>query len=57
MQKEDIKKKYFLKLKELDKHNELYYDKSNPIISDNEYDTLKKEIISLEDKYLSLIHI
>ena len=51
MQKEDIKKKYFLKLKELDKHNELYYDKSNPIISDNEYDTLKKEIISLEDKY------
>ena len=34
MNKEKIEKKYKLKIKELIKHNKLYYDKSNPIISD-----------------------
>ena len=51
MTKEQIKKKYKLKLKNLNKHNELYYDKSQPVITDAEYDVLKNEIIDLEKKY------
>ncbi len=45
-----LKKIYKQKIKELKKHNELYYDKSKPIISDSEYDKLKNEIIKLEKK-------
>ena len=51
MPKSDIKKNYQLKLKEFNKHNKLYYNKSKPIISDSEFDDLKKEIIDLENKY------
>tara|TARA_B100000989_G_scaffold236806_1_gene183710 strand:+ start:2197 stop:4209 length:2013 start_codon:yes stop_codon:yes gene_type:complete len=51
MLKSDIKKNYQLKLKEFNKHNKLYYNKSKPIISDSEFDDLKKEIIDLENKY------
>ena len=51
MNKDQIKKKYNLKVKELIKHNRLYYDKSKPIITDAKYDDLKKEIIDLEIKY------
>ena len=45
------KKIYKQKIKELKKHNKLYYDNSEPIISDSEYDKLKNEIIKLEKKY------
>ena len=38
---EEIKKKYNKKISEILKHNESYYDKNNPIISDNDYDELK----------------
>ncbi len=48
---EEIKKKYNKKISEILKHNENYYDKNNPIISDNDYDELKKEILDLEKKY------
>ena len=51
MLKSDIKKNYQLKLKEFNKHNKLYYNKSKPIISDSEFDDLKREIIDLENKY------
>ena len=51
MNKDQIKKKYNLKVKELTKHNRLYYQKSKPIITDAKYDDLKKEIIDLEIKY------
>ena len=51
MNKGDIKKKYNLKIKKIVKHNKLYYDKSSPVISDSQYDYLKKEIIELELKY------
>ena len=51
MKKEDLKKRYNLKLQELEKHNRLYYQNSKPIISDSNYDRLKSEISELERKY------
>ena len=47
----NIKQNYIKKIKEFYKHNKLYYEKSSPIISDKEYDDLKKEILNLEKKY------
>ncbi len=47
----DIKKKYIKKINELKKHNKNYFEKSSPIISDKEYDKIKKEIIDLEKEY------
>ena len=51
-----IKKKYLSKIQELEKHNKLYYDKSRPIISDSNYDRLKKDIIELENNNNFLIN-
>ena len=51
MKVNDIKKYYKQKINELIKHNKLYFDKSSPIISDKEYDEIKKEILHLEKKY------
>ena len=48
MNKELIKKKYLLKIKEYQQHNKLYYDENRPKIKDYEYDKLKNEIINLE---------
>jgi len=46
-----IKKDYFAKIKELKEHNQHYYEKSNPKISDAKYDKLKKEIVEFEKQY------
>ena len=46
-----IKKEYFIKIKELKEHNQYYYEKSSPKISDTKYDKLKKEITEFEKKY------
>ena len=51
MIKKEIIKNYNLKIKELKKHNKLYYELSKPIITDSQYDVLKKEILELESKY------
>ena len=51
MKKKEIQKEYKKKLKLIFKLNKFYFDKSQPIISDKEYDDLKKEIILLENKY------
>ncbi len=51
-----IKKKYVDKIKNLKKHNQLYYAKEKPQISDKEYDELKKSILDLEKKYKYLNH-
>ena len=49
-----VKKNYLAKIKLIQKHNQHYYDKDKPIITDREYDLLKKEIIDLEKNYLFL---
>ena len=46
-----IKKNYFQKIEKLQKHNENYYNKSNPVVDDAVYDNLKNEIFELEKKY------
>ena len=46
-----IKKDYFKKIKLIQKYNQRYYDKDKPVITDQEFDLLKKEIIDLENKY------
>ncbi len=51
MTKIGINKKYKSKIKEFIKHNKFYYDKNKPLITDSEYDILKKEILELEKKY------
>jgi NAD-dependent DNA ligase (contains BRCT domain type II) len=51
MKKAEIIKYYENKIKELKKNNKLYFEDSSPVISDKEYDQIKKEIIQLEKKY------
>ena len=51
MNEKILKKEYSKKISDLQKHNQAYYDKSDPLITDSEYDNLKKEIIYLEKKY------
>ncbi len=51
MKKKEIQLKYKKKLKLFNKYIKFYYDKSKPIVSDLEFDGLKKEILYLEEKY------
>ncbi len=51
MKQKKIQSEYENKLKLINKFNEYYYDKSDPIVSDKEYDELKKEILIFEEKY------
>ncbi len=51
MNKDLISKDYLKKIKLLQQHNKNYYDKDKPIVSDQKFDLLKSEIISLENKY------
>ncbi len=51
MKKISIQELYSKKIQLLKKFNKLYYDDSNPGINDDEYDSLKIEILSLEKKY------
>ncbi len=46
-----LKKKYEAKISEYMRHNKLYYQKDNPIITDSDFDSLKKEILDLEKKF------
>jgi DNA ligase (NAD+) len=51
MNKKNIKKNYLEKIKLIQRHNFYYYNKDKPIISDQEFDLLKKYIINLENTY------
>ena len=54
MQRKEIEKKYIEKINQLRKYNKAYFSKDNPIVSDAEYDDLKKQILSFEKKYVYL---
>ncbi len=51
MDKKNIKNIYILKINLLKKYNQAYFNNNNPLVSDEEYDYLKKEILDLEIKY------
>ncbi len=51
MQKKEIEKVYIEKINQLKKHDEAYFKHDNPIISDADYDNIKKQILNLEKKY------
>ena len=50
MTKKKIQQEYKQKVYLLTKYNKHYYELSNPVVTDKEYDQLKKEIIILENK-------
>ena len=51
-----IKNEYLKKIKLINKYNKAYFDESSPLISDQEFDILKKKIFELEKKYNFLDH-
>ena len=51
MTKKKIENQYKEKINQLIKYNKDYYEHSNPIVDDGEYDKLKKEILELEKSY------
>ena len=51
MNDKEVEIEYSKKIDLLQKYNKHYYDKDKPIISDQEFDLLKKDIINLENKY------
>ena len=51
MKKKEVLSLYNKKILLIKSFNEFYYDKSQPITSDKEYDELKKNILLLEKKY------
>ncbi len=51
MDKNKIKKEYNKKIQNLVKLNKYYYEFSKPLVNDYEYDQIKADILSLEQKY------
>ncbi len=51
MKKKEIQEKYLEKIKLFKKFNFNYYEKSKPVIDDQKYDIIKREILELEKKY------
>ena len=49
------KKDYLNKIRLLNKYNKFYYEKSSPVVSDQEYDGLKQDILKIEKNYPNLI--
>ena len=48
---DDAENNYLKKISLAKKYNKYYYDKDKPIVSDQEFDLLKKDISNLENKY------
>ena len=51
MNNKDAEIEYLKKITLLQKYNKYYYDKNKPVVSDQIFDELKKNIIYLENKY------
>ena len=56
MNHEKIKNDYLKKINQLKKLNRSYYQNNYPLITDSDYDSLKKDILNLEKKYKFLDH-
>ena len=54
MSKKEIQKEYNKKIKAINNYNNHYYNESSPLVSDKEYDEVKKDILLLEKKYTYL---
>ena len=52
-----INQEYLKMIKLFQKYNKHYYDLNNPLVNDQEFDKLKKEIIKLEKKHKYLNNI
>ena len=57
MDKKKIKIDYLAKIKLLNKYNKYYYNQSDPIVTDQKYDELKKEILIFEKKNPNLLSL
>ncbi|WP_428080820.1 NAD-dependent DNA ligase LigA [Candidatus Pelagibacter sp.] len=55
MDKKEIKKLYNSKVNLLKKYNESYFNKNKSIVSDKEYDEIKKEVLDLEKNFSYLV--
>ena len=55
MNKISIKKDYIKKIKLLNKYNKFYFNENESIVSDKDYDDLKKNILKIEKKYPKII--
>ena len=51
MQRREIEKNYIEKINKLKKYDKAYFEKDNSLISDKDYDNIKKEVLELEKKY------
>ena len=51
MLKSSVKKEYKEKIKQYKKYSKKYFEDSAPIVSDRDFDLLKKEILDLEKKF------
>ena len=51
MNDKEIEIRYLKKIDLVQKYNKHYYDKNKPIVSDQIFDLLKKDIIDLEKKF------
>ncbi len=51
MNDRNVETTYLKKINLIKKYNEFYHDKNKPIVSDQEFDLLKKDIINLESEY------
>ena len=51
MQRKEIEKIYIKKINELEKYDKAYFIDDDPLISDKDYDDIKKEILDIEKKF------
>ena len=51
MERKELEKIYIKNISQLKKYNKAYFEHDNPIVSDDEYDELKKKIFNFEKKY------
>ena len=51
MNNKDGEIEYLKKIELIKKYNKYYYDHNKPIVSDQKFDVLKKDIIELENKF------